>query len=134
MQINKRHHDYPEMPIAVANRIYYGEFGSFDDVVNGFRIDTKDPFFPREEDILFATYHYYGMYEAAAYVLLRRNDNLFEVYASHCSCYGLEGQWEPEKSSAEVLKASIAANCHQFKNCCESDAVRDIFVRLVDSL
>jgi hypothetical protein len=46
--------------------------------------------------ILFACYGT-GSYEGAAYVLFRGTDGkLYDVHASHCSCYGLEGQWTPE--------------------------------------
>lgn len=28
---------------------------------------------------------------------------LYEVNGSHCSCYGLEGQWEEEETTVEAL-------------------------------
>lgn len=34
-------------------------------------------------------------------------DEWFEVYGGHCSCYGLEGQWEPQYSSFESLMHAI---------------------------
>ena len=30
-------------------------------------------------------------------------DSFFEVFGSHCSCYGLEGQWEPEYCTIEEM-------------------------------
>lgn len=51
--------------------------------------------------ILFAAYD--REYEGQALVVFRRNRKLYEVNGSHCSCYGLEGQWEPEQTSAEAL-------------------------------
>lgn len=43
-------------------------------------------------------------YEGNAFVLFGRSGKLYEVNGSHCSCYGLEGQWEPEETSAVVLQ------------------------------
>jgi len=43
--------------------------------------------------ILFAHYDVDG-YEGSAWVLYCEGGKLFEVHGSHCSCYGLEGQWE----------------------------------------
>lgn len=37
------------------------------------------------------------------WVVFRKEDKLYEVHGSHCSCYGLEGQWSPEETSFEAL-------------------------------
>jgi hypothetical protein len=57
-------------------------------------------------NILLATYTY-EHYEGSAFVLFERGGDLFEVYASHCSCYGLEGQWEPKPVTAMELRANL---------------------------
>jgi len=57
-------------------------------------------------DVLVAAYEYEN-YSGDAYVLFRRGGKLLEVSGSHCSCYGLEGQWEPEETAAETLLARI---------------------------
>ena len=46
-------------------------------------------------------------YEGNSYFLLKDKDTgeLFEVHGSHCSCYGFEGQFEPEEASIEYLKS-----------------------------
>ncbi|UKS30192.1 hypothetical protein LOZ80_15125 [Paenibacillus sp. HWE-109] len=51
-------------------------------------------------------YYSYQDYSGEAFVLLRRKSNgiLYEVNGSHCSCYGLEGQWSPEEADVEVLR------------------------------
>lgn len=54
-------------------------------------------------NILFASYNT-ASYEGEAWVLLEKEGKLFEVNGEHCSCYGLEGQWEPEQVSLEELK------------------------------
>lgn len=43
-------------------------------------------------------------YEGSSQVVFIGSDNkLYEVNASHCSCYGLEEQWEPEETSLEYF-------------------------------
>lgn len=42
-------------------------------------------------------------YEGDAFVLFERDGKLFEVNGGHCSCFGLEGQWEPEETTKEAL-------------------------------
>ena len=57
-------------------------------------------------NILFASYST-GNYEGDAWVLFEENGELFEVSGSHCSCYGLEGQWDREPVVLEELKNRI---------------------------
>jgi hypothetical protein len=45
-----------------------------------------------------------GSYEGDAFVLFEKDGKLFEVNADHCSCYGLEGQLEPEETTIEYLR------------------------------
>lgn len=54
-------------------------------------------------EILLASYSYRD-YSGDAFVLFRRDGKYFEVNGSHCSCYGLEDQWEPEEGSLKELK------------------------------
>lgn len=54
-------------------------------------------------NILFASYTYEN-YEGSAFVLFEKCGALYEVNGSHCSCYGLEGQWNPEETSWEAIK------------------------------
>jgi hypothetical protein len=46
-------------------------------------------------------------YEGYAFVIFERSGKLYEVNGSHCSCYGLEGQWQPEETSADALRHRI---------------------------
>lgn len=46
-------------------------------------------------------------YEGYAFVLYEKDGKLYEVNGSHCSCYGLEGQWEPEETTVEALSYRI---------------------------
>lgn len=53
-------------------------------------------------EILLASYEY-ECYEGNAFVLFKQDGKLFEVNASHCSCFGLEDQWGPEETTPEAL-------------------------------
>lgn len=54
-------------------------------------------------NILLASYTYED-YSGDAFVLYEKDGKLFEVHGGHCSCYGLEGQWEPEETTVEALR------------------------------
>lgn len=45
--------------------------------------------------------------DSSAFLLLRDKEtgDLFENHGSHCSCYGFEEQFTPEKTSVEYLKS-----------------------------
>lgn len=57
-------------------------------------------------NIIYAWYEY-ANYSGAAFVLFEKGGELFEVNGSHCSCYGLEGQWGPEETSLEAIEHRI---------------------------
>lgn len=58
--------------------------------------------FPKEDQIIFASYGFY-YYEGDAIVVFEKDGKLFENVGGHCSCYGLEGQWRPEWTSWPAL-------------------------------
>lgn len=53
-------------------------------------------------NILLASYET-GNWEGEAFVLLEKEGKLYEINASHCSCYGLEDQWSPEETTVDEL-------------------------------
>lgn len=57
-------------------------------------------------EIILASYTYED-YNGSAFVLFRKDGKLFEVNGGHCSCYGLEDQWDPEETTAEALLSRI---------------------------
>lgn len=92
---------------------YFGSFHNRDGIAAAFEAGTgsfwndKDPFvidpeFPTDEEILYASYGG-GFYDGNALVLFERDGKLYEAHGSHCSCYGLEGQWAPEETSWAAL-------------------------------
>lgn len=64
---------------------------------------------PDNIKLLYADYTYED-YSGDAYVLGydKQKKQFFEVHGSHCSCYGLEGQWDEEYySEVKQLQAAI---------------------------
>ncbi len=58
--------------------------------------------------ILFGYYSYQD-YSGYAYVLFEKDGKLYEVIGGHCSCNGLEGQWEPEETDLKSLTHRLEA-------------------------
>ncbi len=79
--------------------MYLGIFGCKEDVEREFQLDNKEL---EGAKVLYASYEYED-YSGSAFVLFERNGKLYEVNGSHCSCYGLEGQWEPEETFVEAI-------------------------------
>ena len=69
-------------------------------VADDWRIDINEL---DDCEIIFHDYAY-GDYCGSAFTLFMKNGILYECNGGHCSCYGLEGQWDPEETSVEALK------------------------------
>ena len=91
--------------------IYMHSFDSKESIISEFSIDSSEL---EGAEILLAYYHVgdYGC-DSSAFVLYKKDDKLWEVNASHCSCYGLsqagysgetESQWDPEETTVEALE------------------------------
>jgi hypothetical protein len=74
----------------------------YDDATRTYKDAVVPESFPTEDEILFATYQT-PSYDGAALVIYEQGGKVFEVNGSHCSCYGLEGQWTPEETSWGAL-------------------------------
>jgi hypothetical protein len=83
--------------------LYLEDFTSKQDIINEFNISPETL---NGCNILFAWYEYES-YTGTAFVLFEKDGNLYEVNGSHCSCYGLEGQWEPEETTKEAIRYRI---------------------------
>ena len=79
--------------------VYEGSFSSWEDVCREFEESIPEP-----DEVIFAVYDQ-EMYEGSADVVYRVGKHFYWVSGSHCSCYGLEGQFDPEEYSAELLIA-----------------------------
>ena len=87
--------------------IYVG-FSGREDVFYQFA-ETDDT----DIQILYADYEISG-YEGSASVLYYKESTgkYYEVYGSHCSCYGLEGQWN---SDEEIVVAELLNRVGELK-------------------
>ncbi len=77
--------------------------GSIEDVAASFQHYQQTTDLIAGYDVLLA-YYSYEDYSGSAFVLLHKDGQLFEVNGSHCSCFGLEDQWEPEQTTVESLQ------------------------------
>lgn len=66
--------------------------------------------------VLFAWYNYED-YSGEAFVLFERDGKLYEVHGSHCSCYGLEGCWNPDEVSVEALNHYMKKGTFGYQDC-----------------
>jgi hypothetical protein len=80
--------------------MYLGLFEEKENIAKEFQIDLSDLEGCR---ILFAAYKNED-YSGSALVIFERAGKLYEVHGSHCSCNGLEGQWDPEETFLEALR------------------------------
>lgn len=81
--------------------IYRGEFANWNDVQNQFSMSEPEP-----EDVIIASYDI-DSFQGSAFVVYRNGENYYTVSGEHCSCYGLEEQWEPEVYTKELLISSL---------------------------
>ena len=90
--------------------IFHGDWNNLEEMLSDFNIGVECL---NGCDILYAEYTY-EYYTGSAYVLLQNKftGKLYEVYGGHCSCYGLEDQWDMEETSVDFLK-SVNVECDQ---------------------
>lgn len=94
---------------------YYG-FADWADVVGQF--NAKDAGKP---DLVYAVYST-PMYEGSADVIFRVDGKWFHNSGGHCSCYGLEDQWEPSEIDPNVHLEALKVGKRKF---CVSDSEGD---------
>lgn len=61
--------------------------------------------------------------DSASYFLIRdrSSQKLLEVSGGHCSCYGFEGQWEPQEVEVEYLKSDkFYLGCGGYDDACDA--------------
>lgn len=83
--------------------IWYEQFQSWQDICHGFLgWDSAASLLPEPTEIIFAGYAYED-YSGDALVIFRKGRKYYTVHGSHCSCHGLEGQWEPEEYASKAI-------------------------------
>lgn len=85
--------------------MFHEDFESIEHLKKQYEITDQDL---EGVEILYAVYRI-GSYDGQSIVLLKKNDKLFIIDASHCSCYGLETQWCPIETCEGALKKEIEA-------------------------
>lgn len=83
--------------------VYLGNWDGLDDVLRDFAVDKS---VVKGYRVIVAGYSYED-YSGSAFVLLKKGHKYYEVHGSHCSCYGLEGQFDIEESSKASLKHRV---------------------------
>ena len=82
-------------------------------ISSDYSIELHDPKLDEFEILL--AYQEDESYESQSWFLLqdRASGDLYELHGSHCSCYGYEGQWTPEKTTIPYLQsAHFSPNCY----------------------
>lgn len=80
--------------------VFLNDFDSKESVVSNFEISDE---LSALINILFASYGYES-YSGSAFVLFEKEGKLYEAYGSHCSCVGLEGQFDFEEVNLTELE------------------------------
>lgn len=106
------------------NSIYLQNFTDREQMEQSFQTTI-----PEDAKILLAWYGY-GDYSGSTFVLFMQDGKLYEVNGSHCSCNGIEGQWDPEETSIEALE-HIMNNGSKFSGDYEGGAEAEIELRKV---
>lgn len=83
---------------------YLGFWGSYEEMAASFSSWNDKPVdgMATDDEVLIAMYGG-ECYEGWATVLFERGGKLYEVNGSHCSCFGLEDQWQPEETTWAAL-------------------------------
>lgn len=84
----------------------YDGFEDWKDVLSAFETTASDKIVP-----LYACYNQQD-YEGSAFVLFLEDEKLYGVYGSHCSCMGLEDQWDPEFIEWECAVEYLTKSWH----------------------
>ncbi len=84
--------------------MFFGDFKSKQDVCEQFNIADF------EGQVIFAAYEYED-YSGSAEVIYVHDGKFYMASGSHCSCNGLEDQWEPIEMPVDGLRRIIEQGC-----------------------
>lgn len=99
-----------------------------EDGINGLITDFEISKLP-VPNVLFGSYSYEN-YSGDAWVLVEENGKLFEVNGSHCSCYGLEQQWEKEEVCLPELEQRIVKGTFGTDSYCSNEFKNELLTFL----
>jgi len=67
------------------------------------------------EGVTFLFFYYdIEFYDGYAIILFKKDGKLYEVLATHCSCFGLERQWSPDETTWDAVKHSAQAAVNRY--------------------
>jgi hypothetical protein len=104
---------------------YFDGFGDYQSMLREFQKSTYDyekreynytnlpGDVPTEDEVVFAAYGLEEAYSGSAIVIFEKNGELFENQGGHCSCNGLEDQWQPGKVTWEALALRLPKDGRQ---------------------
>jgi hypothetical protein len=107
-------------------QIYQGNFTCWEDVQHEFQMSEPET----GKVVLLAAYETPD-YDGYATVVYFEAGKFHVVEASHCSCYGLEGQFAPEETPLEAL-LHRAENGHFY--CVDGKALADLLRGIADDI
>ena len=82
--------------------MFYNDFNDVSDVISNYGGNSSTDL--DGAHVIHADYTYED-YSGSSYVLYCKDGKYYEVHGSHCSCFGLEDQWEPEEVTIVELMA-----------------------------
>lgn len=91
-------------------QIYYGDFTTphwKNGEVNWDCVQREFDIVKTEPEVIYAGYYDDYGYSGDAVVLYKEDGKLWYVDGGHCSCYGLEGQWDPDEVTVEQITHMI---------------------------
>ena len=91
--------------IIAQESLYINDWSNLEDLTKDFELSPQGL---EDCKILFASYGC-ECYTGEAFVLVAKNNELFEVNGSHCSCYGLENQWSLEEVVLKELEHRLVS-------------------------
>lgn len=114
--------------------MFLGQWDNIEDLINDFEYYGDKDYSKYEGIEILLAYYLYEDYSGEAFVLFRKDGVLYEVNGSHCSCYGLEGQWDPEETSVNALKYRYGVNEHFGTEYGRGNTYRKELKEVLDSL
>jgi hypothetical protein len=79
--------------------VFVENFRSIEDVIDSYNAPAD----ALKGAKVYLAWYGYGSCDAYSLIIFKKGEKLYEVNGSHCSCYGLEGQWQPEETSWKAL-------------------------------
>jgi hypothetical protein len=96
--------------------MYLQNFEDNDDIINSYAAPAD----ALAEATVFLAWYGYGCYCGSSLVVYEKDGKLYEVNGNHCSCSGLEDQWQPEETSWDALaERTCGSDCEGGANATE---------------